>query len=154
MKHLLILSSIVLFLTACNSIEEPTIKSVSNVDVVQMNRDFIEINADMVIHNPNAFSLDLANTDMTASVDSVEVATIKQNYDTSMPAIADFNMPVNIKLDLKKLYKKEPMLAISKGLEIAAKKRLEVQFLGSIKVGKGSAKISVPIDQLETISFK
>lgn len=154
MKHLLILSSIVLFLTACNSIQEPTIKSISNAEIVTMNKNSLELNAVMVFNNPNSFSLDLANTDMVALVDDIEVATIKQNYDTSMPANGTFDMPINIKMDLKKLYKDNKLLAITKGLEIASKKELDVKFIGSISVGKGSAKISVPIDQIENVKFK
>lgn len=153
MKYIILLGSLLFLCSSCNTIQDPTLISVKNVKVIQMNKDMINLNADMVINNPNAFSLDLANTDMTASVDGIVLAEIKQNYDTTMPANADFNMPVNIKMDIKKLYSDDPLLALSKGLKIASEKKLEVKFQGNIYVGKGAAKVSVPIDEIEMVNF-
>ena len=62
-------------------------------------------------------------------------------------------MPVRIDMDLSKLYKDDPLGAISKGLKIINEKQINVLFQGEIKVGKGKAMVSVPIDQLENVKF-
>lgn len=152
-KHIILFAVLIGLVSSCSNIENPSLKSVTNVDVVNMSTDLVDINAEMVFHNPNSFSLDLANTDMIAYVDDIELAVIKQNYEATMPANTDFNMPVNIKLDLKKLYKNDPISALSKGYKIMAEKKLNIKFVGSISVGKGVAKVSVPIDQVETVNF-
>ena len=56
-------------------------------------------------------------------------------------------------MDLDKLYRENPIAAIGKGLQIMSDKRLMVKFIGTIDVGKGMAKISVPIDQEEMVAF-
>jgi LEA14-like dessication related protein len=118
-----------------------------------MSKSLIHVTADMVIHNPNPFTLDLASADLTAYVDEIALADIDQSYDTSMPASGNFNMPVTIKFDLDKLYNEAPLAAIGKGLQILSKRQLKVKFLGNIKAGKGAAKVTVNIDQIEDVKF-
>lgn len=155
MKHIfsLILISCLIFSACSTSILEPTIEKIEDVDIVEMSRSKLELNASMVLKNPNGFSLDLSKATMKAYVDDIELATIDQSFDTSMPANENFKMPINIKMDLDKLYRENPMAAIGKGIQIMSDKKLMVKFKGTIDVGKGMAKISVPIDQEEMVAF-
>lgn len=107
----------------------------------------------MVIHNPNAFALQLSKADLKAYVDDVEIATIIQQYDTEMPAQSDFNMPIDVKMDLKKLYGDEPIAAIGKALQVMADRKLDVRFKGNIKAGSASVKLTIPVDQVEEVAF-
>ena len=142
-----------LFLSSCTSILEPTVERIENVDLVEMTRSNLELNAFMVLKNPNGFELDLENADLTVYADEIELAKINQTYETTMPSEGEFKMPININMDLDKLYKDDPLGAIGKGLQIMSDKKMEVQFKGTILVGKGFAKISVPVDQLEEVKF-
>lgn len=152
MKNFLTIISL-LVLASCSSITEPSLVDVKNVKVLDMNKDKVDITADMIFNNPNAFALDLAKANIVASIDSVEVSTITQEYDAIMPANADFPMPVRITMDLKKLYQQDGLMAISKGLKIMSQRKLDVHFKGTIKVGKGGVKVSAPIDKVETVNF-
>ena len=142
-----------LLLSSCTSILEPTVERIEDVDVVEMTRSKLELNAFMILKNPNGFELDLDNADLTVYVDDVELAKIDQTYETSMPKEGEFKMPININMDLDKLYKDNPLEAISKGLQIMSDKKLNIQIKGTILVGKGFAKISVPVDQIEEVKF-
>ena len=142
-----------LFLSSCTSVLEPTVERIEDVDVVEMTSSKIELNAFMVLKNPNGFELDLDNADLTVYADDIELAKINQTYETSMPSKGEFKMPININMDLDKLYKNDPLGAIGKGLQIMSDKKMEVQFKGTILVGKGFAKISVPVDQVEEVKF-
>jgi len=155
MKNLLILLfTVAIALTSCDSsILEPTIEKIEDVDIIEMSKSKLELNASMILKNPNGFSLDLSKTNMKVYVDEVELATIDQTFDTSMPANENFKMPINIKMDLDKLYRENPIAAIGKGIQIMSDKKIKVTFKGTIDVGKGMAKISVPIDQEEEVSF-
>ena len=139
--------------TSCSSVLEPTLERIEDVDVVEMTKSKLELNAFMVLKNPNGFALDLSKADLTVYVDDIELAKIDQSYDTSMPKEGEFKMPININLDLDKLYGDNPLAAIGKGIQIMSDKKLTVQFKGTILVGKGVAKISVPIDQEEVVKF-
>ncbi len=153
MRYLSLIIISTLILASCTSITEPTLVDVKNVKVLDMNKDKVDITADMIFNNPNAFALDLAKANIVASIDSVEVSTITQEYDAIMPANEDFPMPVRITMDLKKLYQQDGLMAISKGLKIMSQRRLDVHFKGSIKVGKGGVKVSAPINKVETVKF-
>ena len=155
MKYIFSLSFFtILFLSACsNSIVEPTIEKIEDVEIIEMSKSKLELNAFMIIKNPNSFSLDLAKANLKAYVDNIELATIDQKFETSMPANENFKMPINIKMDLDKLYRENPIAAIGKGIQIMSDKKLMVKFKGTIDVGKGIAKVSVPIDQEELVSF-
>jgi LEA14-like dessication related protein len=154
MKKTLLLSifSIVL-LSSCNSILEPTVERIEDVDLVEMTRSKLELNAFMVLKNPNGFALDLENADITVYADDVELAKINQSFDTTMPKNGEFKMPININMDLDKLYRENPIEAIGKGIQIMADKKINLDFKGTIMVGKGFAKVSVDIDQQELVEF-
>lgn len=154
MKNISILFfGLVIFLSSCASIQEPTIERIEDVDIIEMSKSKLDLNAFMVVNNPNAFALDLAKAELTVYVDDIELAKINQAFDTSMPANDNFKMPINIKMDLQKLYEANPIAALGKGLQIMSDRKLNVQFKGSIKVGKGAVKISVPVDQIELVKF-
>ena len=154
MKNTLFFSlCLVLFFSSCSTIIEPTVERVEDVDVVEATKSKLELNAYMVLNNPNGFALDLDEADITVFADEVELAKINQTYETTMPENGEFKMPININLDLNKLYRDNPLLAISKGLQIMSDKKIKVQFKGTIMVGKGIAKISVPIDREEELQF-
>ena len=152
-KALYISFCLTLFLSSCSSILEPTVERVEDVDVVKMTKSELELNAFMVLKNPNGFELDLDNADLTVYVDDIELAKINQTYETSMPQKGEFKMPININMDLDKLYGDNPLAAIGKGIQIMSDKKLNVQFKGTILVGKGIAKVSVPVDQVEEVKF-
>ena len=142
-----------LLFSSCNSILEPTLERIEDVDLVEMTNSKLELNAFMVLKNPNGFELDLDEADITVFADDVELAKINQTYETTMPGEGEFNMPININMDLDKLYRENPLQAIAKGMEIMSDKKIDLTFKGTIMVGKGIAKIEVPIDQLEEVKF-
>lgn len=153
MKRLIALFFLVFVLSACTQIKDPSIEGVDNVNIIKMDSKLVDMKADMIIHNPNPFALDLESAKLTASVDDIQIATIDQTYETSMPANSNFEMPVRITMDIEKLYADNPMKALSKGLEIIADRKLEVKFQGTINAGKGIAKVNVSVDQMEIVDF-
>lgn len=147
------LAVLTLGLASCGGFEEPTVDRIEKVDIEELTASRVVGTAEMVLKNPNPFALDLAAADLVAIADGVQLATIKQTYDTEMPANAEFKMPIRLEMDLQKLYENDPLGAISKGIQIVSKRELELNFKGTINVGKGSAKVAVPIDQVELVKF-
>ena len=140
---------------SCNNLtlEDPTLERIEDVDINEMNKDRIDMDANLIINNPNGVALDLASADLEVLVDNIVIANIKQTLDATMPAKAEFKMPVKITMDLAKLYKSNPLSALSKGLQVMSDKKLEVQFKGNIKAGKGVIKLIVDVDQVEIVKF-
>lgn len=148
------LLTIVLF-TSCNelTLEDPTLERVEDVDVKNMSKDLIAIEANLVINNPNIVALDLASADLNVLIDNIVIANIKQTVNATMLAKSEFKLPVKITMDLAKLSKENPITALSKGLQIISDRKLDLQFKGDIKAGKGIAKLTVAVDQVETAKF-
>lgn len=146
---------IISILSSCSSLtlKEPTLERIENVEIKEMSKERIDMNANLVINNPNAVSIDLASANLEVLVDKVVIAHIKQTLDATMPAQSDFIMPVNITMDLSELYKSKPLAALSKSLQIMTEKKLQAQLKGNIKAGKGAAKITVEVDQVEIVKF-
>jgi len=46
-----------------------------------MNREKIDMEADLIINNPNGVALDLASADLDVIVDEIVIANIKQTVD-------------------------------------------------------------------------
>ncbi len=153
MKYLSFIILVLVCFTSCDSITNPTFEGLENVVLEEMGTKNLVVKAEMIINNPNPFALNLEEADMYAIVEGIELARINQIFGTEMPANQNFRMPVSIDMDLTKLYADDPLGAISKGLKIMSEKRLDVLFQGEIKVGKGKAMVSVPIDQIETVKF-
>ncbi|MEE9439186.1 MAG: LEA type 2 family protein [Saprospiraceae bacterium] len=155
MKHFyLFLLLSILSLSSCDtSIINPTFQRIEDVDIVNMSKSDIEANAFMVFKNENSFALEISKSNIATIVDGIELANINQTYDTEMPANSEFRMPINMKMDLGRLYKDNPLGALGKGLQIMSERKLDVQFKGTIKVGKGSIKITVPIDETKEVKF-
>lgn len=151
---LIALMAATLFISCNNlTLEEPTLERIEDVDIKEMNKDRIDMDAHLIINNPNGMALDLASADLDVIVDDIVIANIKQTVDATMPAKAEFKLPVKITMDLAKLYKNNPLGALTKGLKIMSDKKLEVQFKGNIKAGKGVAKLTVDVDQIEIVKF-
>lgn len=148
-----ILTTLLLFSCSDIALEEPTLERIEDVDIKEISKELIDMNAQLVIHNPNGVALDLASADLDVLVDNIVIANIKQTVDAKMPAKAEFKLPVRITLDLAQLYKENPLTAFGKGLQIVSDKKIEVQVKGKIKAGKGVAKLSVDVDQLEIVQF-
>jgi len=121
-KLLFIFLGLTFFLSSCKSVLEPTVERIEDVDIVEMTKSKLELNAFMVLKNPNGFELDLDNADLKVYVDDIELAQIDQTYETTMPKEGEFNMPININMDLDKLYNDNPLAAIGKGLQIMSDK--------------------------------
>jgi len=153
MRYIFLLILTVTLFSACDSITNPTVERIDNVQIEELSTKAVRGTADMILLNSNSFALDLASADLIALVDDVEVATIKQTYDTKMPAETTFKMPIKLEMNLQKLYEKDPLGALGKGMQIYSARELTITFRGSIKVGKGAAMISVPIDQEELVKF-
>lgn len=157
MKTILNFLAIILatIFVSCDSLtlQEPTIERIEDVDIQEMSKERIDMDAHLIINNPNSVALDLASADLDVLVDDIVIANIKQRLDASMPANSEFELPVKITMDLNQLYQKNPLTALSKGLQIMSDKKLEVQFKGNIKAGKGVAKLTVAVDQMEIVRF-
>jgi LEA14-like dessication related protein len=151
--YLFLFFGLLVLFSGCSTIEEPTLSGIADVEILTANQKKIELNANMIFQNPNGFALDLAKAKIVTLVDEIEIAEIDQTYDSSMQANAEFRMPFHIIMDIEKLYKNNSIAALTKGLKIISERKIEVHFKGNIDVGKGRAKISVPIDRKELVNF-
>ncbi len=153
MYKLLLLSVISIALLGCDALQKPEVKDIRNIDVLKVTQDEMELTADLIVHNSNPIGLDLASAQLQILIDDIELGTMQQNLDVKMPPNADFSLPIQLKLDLTRLYKGDLLGAIGKGLQMFSKRSIRLRFLGDIKAGKAKVKFKVPVDQTKEIKF-
>ena len=74
MKYFLMLAMSLSFLAiSCGSIEAPSLQNIVDVEIIEISNKILEIDAAMVIYNPNPFALNLAEADMKAIIDGMEL---------------------------------------------------------------------------------
>ncbi len=138
---------------ACNQVQDPILKGVENVEIVEANKDHISLKAELVFDNPNGFNIELDRADISAFLDDLEVASFAQSLNSEMNANEVFHMPFDIDIDLKKIYSLDPMFALTKGLKIMRDKKVLVRYMGTIHCGHGKVKIPIKVDREEWVSF-
>jgi len=142
-----------LLITGCNSVEDPTLLGIQNVEVLDANKEKISLDAELVFNNPNGFSIDIDNAELMAYLDDVEVASFSQKVNATMKAKEEFHMPFHIDIDMNKIYKMDPMFALTKGLKILRDKKVKIRYVGTIYCGHKSLKIPIEVDREEWVNF-
>lgn len=140
-------------LTSCNAIKDPEFKDVSNVKILNASMEKIDIEADILMHNPNGFEMNASSAEIVAFFDQKEVAQINQKIDGIMPANGDFTFPINVTVNPKDLFGDDVMAAMAAAMQLLSKRELNVMFNGNINVGKGVFNIDVPIEYNQDVKF-
>ncbi len=93
---------------------------------------------DLVYYNPNNFGLQLKYTDLDIYVNSNYLGHSSQDYQITIPRLAEFTMPLAIEVDMKNLLKNAfPTLL---GKEVL------VKVTGTVKLGKANIYKTFPVN--------
>ena len=144
---------IIFLLSSCSGYEEPYVVGVNNIRVNEMNIRNLDISADLRVHNPNPFGLDLSRTALSIYTDDRLIGTIDQAYETIMPGSSDFNLPIDIKLQLSNIYDGDVMKAVALGNKILTDRQITIVLKGYLYAGKDEVQLKIPIDREEVVEL-
>lgn len=142
-----------ILITACDGPQKPEFRKMENVKFKSVSFSgplTITLKGDAVFNNPNPISANVTEVDLDVFVYDKKVTHITQNVSATMPANADFRLPLQFDLPLKDVFD-DGKLAIG---DIFKKKLLQYKLLGNIKVGLGSVEVRVPVEYADEEEVK
>ncbi len=135
---LLFLKSLTILLFSCSTPKELEYRDFKNFTIDKVGFSATTIKMDLVYYNPNNFGLQLKSTDLDVFVDNNYLGHTVQEQFVSIPARAEFAVPIKIDVDMKNL--------LRNGLATIINTELNVKVTGSVKVGKANLFKSFPVN--------
>lgn len=133
-------SSLVLcLLLSCGSVKDPDFKGIENVRLSQAGLNESSLFLDLYYFNPNKYRLTLKKAEGDAWMDGIPLGHFIIDTLIRIPAIADFRLPVKLKMDMNHFLQNTAAALFNKNKEVT------VRIEGRAKVGKNGIFIHYPI---------
>ena len=129
----------------------PEFKAIENVKISDISGETASLFADVELHNPNWFSVNLSQVKMNINFKGKTIGVIDKEYDLKIPSEDSFKVPLNINFSLSEI--QEHLLSTLMNI-FGSKKKPEIHFEGSITVSSYGFPLTIPIDRKEEIDIK
>lgn len=139
-------------LWSCEKPQDPKFKTVENLKITEFNDQEVVLEGDAVIHNPNAFSIEVIATEMDVKVNDVEVGKVRQNERTEVAGNSDFRVPLIVSFPPEKVINDKGLLGGV--LNAIFKKKVNVHYKGTITVSAVGLPIDVPVEAEKEMKLK
>ena len=127
-----------IFASSCQAPKELVYRDFKNLSLEKVGFAATTLKLDLVYYNPNNFGLQLAYTDLDIYVDNNYLGHSTQDYQISIPRLAEFTMPLAIEVDMKNLLKN--------ALPTLFGKEVLVKITGKVKLGKANVFKTFPVN--------
>lgn len=147
-KRFFLILSLAICLVACKRPEEDIVfKYVQGVVVDATDKD-PRLKANAVFFNPNDMKGKLKRIELDIYIEGKKAGKVDQKLALLIPANSEFTVPVEVKLDLKEMGLMNTLFSI-----LGAKK-MDVRYIGSIRLNYKGIPIKVPVDYKSEIRIK
>ncbi|MET0634439.1 MAG: hypothetical protein ABWZ25_00345 [Chitinophagaceae bacterium] len=102
-KNLTICAALLLTIISCRPIKDPVFNGIDNVRVNNVGIGQSSITLGMNYTNPNGYKAKLKSAEGDAWMDSTYLGHFVLDSTVVIPANSDFNVPVNLTVDMKKI---------------------------------------------------
>lgn len=126
-----------LLATSCQAPKELVYRDFKNLKVEKVGFAATTLKLDLIYYNPNNFGLQLKYTDLDIYVDNNYLGHSTQDYQISIPRLAEFTMPLAIEVDMKNL--------LINVLPTLLGKEVMVKVTGTVKLGKANVYKIFPV---------
>lgn len=141
------LFALVLLLQACKKPDQDIVLRHINDVVLDATTDPM-LKANAVFYNPNAIRGRLKKIDVEIFVNGKKAATVEQSLKTSIPALSEFTVPLEVKLAIKELGVMDTIFGMIGG------KTFQVHYKGSLKLSYHGMPINVPVDYKDEVRLR
>jgi len=136
-----------LLLTGCKRPDQDIVlRHIRDVVVDAASEPTLRANA--IFYNPNDMRGRLKKIDIEIFVDGKKAASVEQSLKTSIPAAAEFTVPIEVKLALKELGFMDTLFGMIGG------RTFEIHYKGSLKLTYHGFPINVPVDYRDEARFR
>ena len=129
--------AITILATSCQAPKELVYRDFKNLKVEKMGFAATTLKVDLVYYNPNNFGLQLKYTDLDIYVDNNFLGHSSQDFQITIPRLAEFTMPMAIEVDMKNMLKN--------ALPSLFGKEVLVKITGTVKLGKANVYKTFPV---------
>jgi LEA14-like dessication related protein len=133
--------------SSCKELQPVTIGGVSNVKVISLSKEGIELDFDMKINNPNSVGVTVFPSSFDANLGGINVGKIKLAKRTRIKAKGEHTSTFHIKSDFSKL----GIADIANVVPMVLSKRADISLKGNLRVGKIFYKQKFPVELNKTI---
>lgn len=137
---------------SCEKPQEPKFKTVEDLNIIKFTNEEVVLEGKAVIHNPNAFSIEVISTEMDVKVNDVEVGKVEQNERTEVSGNSDFRVPLVVRFPPEKVVNDKGLLGGV--LNAIFKKKVNVYYKGTITVSAIGIPIDVPVEAEKEVKLK
>jgi len=128
---------VILLLTACSEPKTFEFKGLQDIQLDKLTMGKNKISANVVYHNPNAFSIVLKQIDCTVLLNNGKFTQFKLDTNFTIPANKDFLLPAKLEFQMSDLVKNS--------MELLLNKPVKLNINGNVTVSKGIFTKTVPI---------
>lgn len=136
-----------LLLTGCEKPDQDIVlRHIRDVVVDASSEPMLKANA--IFYNPNNMRGRIRKIDVEIFVDGKKAASVDQSLKTSIPAQAEFTVPLEVKLAMKELGVMDTIFGMIGG------KTFKIRYKGSLKLSYRGVPISVPVDYEDEVKLR
>jgi LEA14-like dessication related protein len=138
--------ALTMLIGSCKPKEDVVLRNIRDI-VVDADTEPL-LRAQAVLYNPNNIRMKLRKINIDVYVDGKKSARIDQENKQTIPAQAEFTVPLEVKLNLKELGLLDTLFGMIGG------KKMKVQYKGSISITYKGIPIKVPIDYSNEVRIR
>ena len=125
-------------LFSCSTPKALEYRQFKNLTIEKLGFSSSTVRMDIVYYNPNTMGLQLKRADLDIYLNNIYAGHATQEYQITIPKLAEFNMPVQVDVDMKNIFKNAFTSLLNK--------QVIVKITGTVKVGKANIFISFPVN--------
>ncbi len=146
-SHFVIFILILLLLAGCKKPDQDIVlRNIKDVVVDATTEPLLRANA--IFFNPNNIRGRLKKIDIEIFVNGKKAAKVDQSLKMSIPAVAEFTVPLEVKLAMKELGFMDTILGMVGG------KTFKIHYKGSLKLSYRGLPINVPVDYEDEVKLR
>lgn len=139
LRPFFLIGIVFVLLTGCQKPEEDIVlRHIRDVVVDAASEPMLKANA--IFYNPNKVRGKLKKIDIEIFVNGKKAASVDQSLKTSIPAGAEFTVPLEVKLALKEIGIMDTIFGMIGG------KKFKIHYKGSLRLTYKGFPINVPVD--------
>ncbi len=150
MKHLVIISTILLTFFNCTVTKKPKFINIKNIHVLEASSKFITVSANAIFLNENRIGGELQTDGIKVLINNSEIASITTEK-FKVPAKKEFAIPLTARIPKDSLFGNKNLGSL---LGSIFGKKLEVQYKGDIKYKVLGFSHKYKVDETEELKIK
>lgn len=124
--------------SSCQAPKDLVYRDFKNLKVEKIAFGSSILKVDLVYYNPNNFVLQLKYTDLDIFIDNSYLGHSSQDYQITIPKLAEFSLPLEVSIDMKNILKN--------ALTTLLGKEVMVRVTGKVKLGKANVYKTFPVN--------